>query len=89
MPAPLGNQNAAKGKTWADALRKALAQYEGPSIERGQALHAIGTRVVELALAGDKDAWTEIGNRLDGKPKQQTEITGEGGGPAVFVVNVE
>lgn len=84
-----GNKNAAKGRDWADALRHALDTYEGSGIARGQALRTVAKRVVELALAGDKDAWTEIGNRLDGKPKQQTEITGEGGGPAVFVVNVE
>lgn len=72
MAAPLGNQNAKKAKRWQEALVKALAQYESKDggIEMGQALTRIAVRVVEDALGGSKDAWQEIGNRLDGKPAQ-------------------
>ena len=68
MAAPLGNKNGAKGKTWADALRKALLQYESDGIVRTTALFAIATRVVEKALEGDTAAIKEIGDRMDGKP---------------------
>lgn len=81
MPAPEGNQNASKGKAWAGALRAALAQYEDKKaqIKKGEALRKVAEVVVGKALAGDKDAVKEIGDRLDGKPAQA--ITGEDGGP--------
>lgn len=72
MGAPVGNQNARKAKRWQDALVKALAQYESADgvIKAGQALERVAMRVVEDAINGSKDAWQEIGNRLDGKPAQ-------------------
>lgn len=69
--APKGNSNAAKGKKWTDAIRKALA--------RGKKLDVIAKKVVEMAVAGDMQAIKEIGDRLDGKSVQA--ITGEDGGP--------
>ena len=75
--APKGNNNAGKGKAWRDALDKALKQYtdQERSIARGQALARVAQRVVEDALDGNKDAWQEIGNRLDGRPV--TPIAGD------------
>lgn len=72
MGAPVGNQNAKKAKRWQDALLKALARYENKDaqIAAGQALDKIAEMVVMQALGGSKDAWLEIGNRLDGKPAQ-------------------
>jgi hypothetical protein len=83
MAAPKGNQNAAKGKRWQEALIKALAQYENKDagIKRGQALAKIAEMVVMKALGGDKDAAAEIGNRLDGKPAQALEHSGVDGVP--------
>ena len=82
--APLGNKNGAKGKTWADALRKALLQYESDGVVRTQALFQIATKVVEKALEGDATAVREIGDRLDGKPAQT--IQGDTDQP--LVVNI-
>lgn len=67
-----GNNNPGKNKPWAEALRKALAQYENKDakIKRGEALARVAQAVVEKAIMGDKDASQEIGNRLDGKPHQ-------------------
>lgn len=74
--APNGNKNAIRGKVWRDALDKAIKQYVNKKngIERGQALFKIATGVVEMALAGNKDAIQEIGNRLDGRPHQSMDI---------------
>lgn len=73
MPAPRGNQNAAKGKRWQKALEKALARFsKDGTVEDG--LAQIATCVVELAAAGDKDAWREIGDRIDGKPQVSVEL---------------
>ncbi len=76
MPAPKGNQNAAKGAEWAGALRKALDQYvdEVRGIERGNALYAIAEGVVRDAIEGNPFARQEIANRLDGKPKERVEV---------------
>lgn len=82
--APIGNQNAAKAKRWQDALHKALVRFESKdgAIKAGEALDKIAETVVLQALAGNKDAWQEIGNRLDGKPAQAIIATGdEEGGP--------
>lgn len=83
MAAPKGNTNAAKGTAWADALRKELATFEDKAakIGRGQALRYIARQVIKDAIAGGKDAYKEIGDRLDGKPAQA--ITGAGGGDLV------
>lgn len=87
--APIGNKNAAKAKAWADALRKALAQYEADGIPQGQALSKIAERVVIQALAGEKDAIQEIGNRLDGKAAQSVEMSGPDGGPVETITGVK
>lgn len=81
--APKGNQNAAKGKRWQEALVKALAQFENKDagIEMGQALSKIAEKVVAQAIAGERDAIQEIGNRLDGKPAQALEHSGPEGTP--------
>lgn len=84
MAAPLGNKNGAKGKTWADALRKALLQYESDGVVRKQALFHIATKVVEKALEGDSTAVREIGDRLDGKPAQA--IVGDSEEPLTIMI---
>jgi hypothetical protein len=74
-----GNQNAAKGKDWRDAIRLALGRRgEG---DYRKALADVAAKVVELAMGGDKDAWKEIGDRLDGKPAQA--ISGDPDAPPV------
>lgn len=83
--APKGNQNAAKGREWAEAVRYALAMYEDAKIARGKALKAIAMKVVEKAVEGDKDSIQEIGNRLDGKPAQA--IVGDDSQDPVKVVH--
>lgn len=77
--APLGNTNGAKGRRWQDALNKALARFTSvdPPVAIGAALDQIAYLVVEKALSGDRDAITEIGNRLDGKPAQSVTVSGD------------
>lgn len=75
MAAPKGNQNAAKGKDFKDALRKALANG-GKS-----RLPDIAKVLVDKACEGEQWAVQEVANRLDGRPAQEVAVTGEGGGP--------
>lgn len=42
--------------------------------------------VAQLFDAKDLGYFKELGDRLDGKPKQQIEATGADGGPVRFVV---
>lgn len=83
--APVGNDNATKGKKWSGAIRRALHEYESDTVKQGEALLEIAKGVVRDALAGDKDARAEIGNRLDGKPAQAI-IGGDDDDPAVKVM---
>jgi hypothetical protein len=76
MAAPKGNNNAGKGKQWREALERALARSvkgKVKSIENG--LDPIANIVVRNALNGDREAWQEIANRLDGRPV--TPIAGD------------
>lgn len=66
--APLGNQNAKKAKLWENALKRALARASNATIDAG--LDKIADTVVLQAMEGNKDAWQEIGQRLDGKVPQ-------------------
>lgn len=84
MPAPQGNKNVEKGKAWAGAIRAALAQYTDAKVKKGDALRKVAEVVVQKALAGDKDAVKEIGDRLDGKPAQA--IVGHDGGPVTVEI---
>ncbi len=65
--AQYGNKNAAKGRIWSDAVRKALLS--------GKKLDAVARKLVEMACDGDIQAIKEIGDRLDGKAQQA--IVGE------------
>lgn len=72
--AQVGNNNAGKGKPWADALRFALHQETYDGVKKGEALREIAKQCVTAAIGGDKDARIEIGNRLDGKPHQSMDV---------------
>ena len=71
MGAPLGNLHAAKDRRWRKAIERALAR-SGGDVDSG--LNPIADQVVAAALKGDRDAWREIGDRLDGKPKQSVDV---------------
>lgn len=75
--APFGNNNAAKGNEWHLAIKRALARRGEGDYRKG--LDKLAEKVVEAAEEGDTKAWQDIADRFDGKPKQQTEITGADG----------
>ena len=77
--APIGNQNGRKGKAWFDALRKECVQRD--------ALADIAKVVVDKAIAGEAWAIAEIGNRLDGKPAQSLEVSGDPDNPLETVTS--
>lgn len=79
MAAPLGNQNAAKGKPWALAIERALAKRS--RVEQVEALDSLAEKLLAKCDEGDLTALKELGDRLDGKAKKQKELSGPDGGP--------
>lgn len=78
MGAPVGNKNATKNKPWADALNRAIVQSDGAK------LRAIADRLIEKAAEGDIQAIKELGDRLDGKAIQTTDMNVRGSLTAVL-----
>lgn len=75
MGAPLGNTNGRKeNRLFGDTLRRVAAQD-------ADAVRQICETLVAQAKTGDIMSIREVADRLDGKPKQQTELTGAEGGP--------
>lgn len=72
-----GNSNAAKGKPWADAIRRALAHRS--LREQREALDELAEKFLAACDNGDLAAFKELGDRLDGKPHQTTDtnLTGK------------
>lgn len=68
MAAPIGNQYAAKAKEWEQSLKRAMARKADGDFRK--TLDCIAERVVAAALDGERDAWREIADRMDGKPAQ-------------------
>lgn len=81
-----GNQNAYKNKPWADALKRAMARYEGG---KENALNLIADQTVKLAVSGEQWAIKEIGDRTDGKAAQSVTVSGDEDNPLQVVSRVE
>ena len=64
-----GNQHAAKGKLFGDALKRAIAQDDGKRLR--QAAESLLTNAAE----GEPWALTMLADRLDGKAAQSVEVT--------------
>lgn len=74
--APKGNKNSTLDKRmWSSAIKRAIAQRDP------DALRKLADKLFDMALEGDLQAMKEIGDRLEGKPVQATEISGPEGGP--------
>ena len=64
--------NKGKDKPWADALRLVVFRDDEMGKRR---LLAIAEKCAAAAMGGDMQAIKEIGDRLDGKPAQEANIT--------------
>lgn len=82
MAAPIGNQNAAKAKVWHGAIMRALEKRGGG--DRIKALDELAEKLLEAVANGDLGAIKELGDRIDGKPKQQVEVSGDAENPIAF-----
>jgi flagellar hook-basal body complex protein FliE len=68
-----GNQNAKKGKLFADQLRKVLVQNDALKLRQ------VTEKLVDAAVEGEPWAVKEVIDRMDGKAVQATEISGPDG----------
>jgi hypothetical protein len=81
-----GNKNAAKGKRVREAILRAIARGGG-TVDEGldKACDRLVGMMKEGTSADDfKWAFEQIANRLDGKPPQAVNLSGEDGGPVQF-----
>ena len=79
-----GNDNARKGREWRNAINRALEKRGNG--DRTKALDELAEKfiaaAVEMTASTDKrgpsvQGFVELGDRLDGKPKNETELTGD------------
>ena len=75
MGAPNGNVNACKSGTFADALRKAIAQDDGKRIRQA------AEKLMDLAAEGTPWAVKEMADRIDGKAFQAVQLIGDPDSP--------
>ena len=69
MAAAEGNNYSSKdNRLWSNTLRRAAVQDP-------ERLRRIAERLLADAEAGDAQAIRELGDRLDGKPQQTTDVT--------------
>ena len=71
MAAPLGNQNAKKGKIIEDLLRKLCVQEDNKRIARGL------SAILDKASEGDQRAIEFVRDTFDGKPAQSVALSGD------------
>lgn len=74
--APKGNQNAAKAKLWTAAINRALDRRK-PADERIKCIDELADKLVDECYEGSLPALQELGNRLEGKPAQAIEASGD------------
>ena len=81
MGAPFGNTNGKKeNRIWGEAIKRVVAQGNS------QKLRDLAEKLVSLAEAGDVAALKELGDRLDGKPAQQVQLSGDAETPLIVSV---
>ena len=71
--APVGNDNAKKGKMFYDQLRKVLVQNDQFKLRK------ISDQLVDMAIKGEAWAIKEVMDRMDGKPVAVQELSGPDG----------
>lgn len=85
MAAPIGNTNAAKGRDWRDAIRRATARHGEADYRKG--LDKLADEFVKAVSEGDISAFKEYGDRIDGKVPQAL-IGGDEDDPAIKVEGI-
>ena len=80
-----GNQNAARGRVWRDAINRALENRS--RVDQVHALDVLAEKLLAKCDEGDMQALKELGDRIEGKPAQP--ISGDEENPVRFISRVE
>lgn len=86
MGAPAGNQNASKAKMWSAAIHRAL-EKRGAG-DKLKALDELAEKLLANCEQGDLSALKELGDRIEGKAVQSTELSGPDGSSIPLGINV-
>lgn len=86
MAAPKGNNHNGNAQVAKKALEHAMLAHQGEepkgeTVSKFKALVDIWKAQLAKAIDGDTQSATLIIDRLDGKPRQSTELSGPGGEP--------
>jgi hypothetical protein len=89
MAAEKGNNYGGNALIAKKALEHSMLKYQGEEpkgerVSKFNALVEIWDKQIEKAIDGDNNSAAMIIDRLDGKPKQQTEVTGKDDGPIMM-----
>lgn len=78
LPGTVLNPNGRPPKAWtmSGLIEEALEEVEQQSGKSFK--HLVAKRLAHMAVKGDIQAIKEINDRIDGKPKQHTDITTNG-----------
>ncbi len=79
------SKGAKPDKIWSDALRRAVMR-ESDTDKGRKRIEVMADKCARMAENGDMAAMKEIGDRLDGKSPQYSEIAGKGGAPLQLIV---
>ena len=83
--APKGNRNTFKGNEWSKALKRSFARMSAANkdvrVSWRRGLDKAADQVTQAAVEGNKDAWQEIANRIEGRPGQSIIVAGDPNNP--------
>ena len=79
------SKGAKPDKIWSDALRRAVFR-KSDTDKAKKRIEVMADKCARMAETGDMAAIKEIGDRLDGKSPQYSEIAGKGGAPLQLIV---
>ncbi len=79
------SKGAKPDKIWSDALRRAVMR-ESDTDKGKKRIEVMADKCARMAENGDMAAIKEIGDRLDGKSPQYSEIAGRDGAPLQLIV---
>jgi hypothetical protein len=70
--------NPKPDKIWSEAVHRAVKRVEKNGTGKSKRIEGLADKLVDFAMAGNGWAMQEIGNRLDGKPHQSSELNVDG-----------